>query len=135
MNGRLDAEQMAAKAEAAWDQMESIRRQRWQQSVGQRETPGDLVQLLRDRAYGCKIPDPLVEEAADEIERLRSRLRLVDAVIRSGDVAALTDAEREAIGDVAGFLLGFSEIGIKAETCQVLVEVADTLRGLLDRLR
>ena len=31
----------------------------------------DLVQRLRDRAYGCKIPDPLVEEAADEIERLR----------------------------------------------------------------
>ena len=32
----------------------------------------DLVQRLRDRAYGCKIPDPLVEEAADEIERLRA---------------------------------------------------------------
>ena len=29
----------------------------------------DLVQRLRDRAYGCKIPDPLVEEAADEPPR------------------------------------------------------------------
>ena len=34
----------------------------------------DLVQRLRDRAYGSKIPDPLVEEAADEIERLRAAL-------------------------------------------------------------
>jgi hypothetical protein len=40
----------------------------------------NLVQRLRDRAYGCKVPDPLVEEAADEIDRLR-----------------LTDAEREAV--------------------------------------
>lgn len=30
-----------------------------------------LVQRLRDRAYSFKVPDPLVEEAANEIERLR----------------------------------------------------------------
>jgi hypothetical protein len=34
----------------------------------------DLVQRLRDRAYSFKAPDPLVEEAADEIERLRTML-------------------------------------------------------------
>ena len=30
-----------------------------------------LVQRLRDRAYSFKAPDPLMEEAANEIERLR----------------------------------------------------------------
>ena len=32
----------------------------------------DLVTRLRDRAYSCKVPDALCEEAATEIERLRS---------------------------------------------------------------
>ena len=32
----------------------------------------DLVHRLRDRSYAHKFPDPLSEEAADEIERLRS---------------------------------------------------------------
>lgn len=41
---------------------------------------GDLVTRLRDRAYSFKAPDPLLEEAANEIERLR-----------------VTDEEREAI--------------------------------------
>lgn len=31
----------------------------------------DLVTRLRDRAYSFKAPDPLSEEAADEIERLQ----------------------------------------------------------------
>jgi hypothetical protein len=43
----------------------------------------------------------LILDLANEIDRLRlkcwQRLRLQDAVIRSGTVAALTDAEREAI--------------------------------------
>jgi hypothetical protein len=42
-------------------------------------TENDLAQRLRGRAYSG-LPDPLSEQAADEIERLR-----------------LTDAEREAI--------------------------------------
>jgi hypothetical protein len=33
--------------------------------------PDPLVQRLRDRAYAFKAPDPLSEEAAAEIERLR----------------------------------------------------------------
>lgn len=36
-------------------------------------------------------------EAAAEIDRLRSIVRLQDAAIRSGDTLALTEAEREAI--------------------------------------
>ena len=59
---------------------------------------GDLVQRLRDRAYGSKIPDPLVEEAADEIERLRPAYatavqRLASEIAR----LRLTDEEREAV--------------------------------------
>ena len=64
----------------------------------------DLVQRLRDRAYGCKIPDPLVEEAADEIDRLR-----------------LTDAERRALE----FAIGVYPLDDS---------IPDTLRGLLERL-
>lgn len=35
-----------------------------------------LVDRLRDRAFAFKAPDPLIEEAADEIERLRQFGRL-----------------------------------------------------------
>jgi hypothetical protein len=35
--------------------------------------PCNLVDRLRDRAYASKPPDPLVEEAANEIERPRKR--------------------------------------------------------------
>jgi len=62
----------------------------------------------------------LMDEAAGEIDRLRSRLRLQDAVIRSGDVACLTHAEREAL-EIA---IGLDDSG----------PMAATLRGLLDRV-
>ena len=94
-------------ADAAWNQMESVRRRRWQQSVGQRETPGDLVQRLRDRAYSG-LPDRLSEQAANEIERLR-----------------LTDAEREAVEYFAAF---------HASPRAGDARSAATLRGLLERL-
>jgi hypothetical protein len=51
----------------------------------------DLVSRLRDRSYAFKARDPLVEEAADEIERLRSLTRFQDRV------ACLTEGEREAV--------------------------------------
>lgn len=41
-----------------------------------------------------------------EIERLESRLRFADAVIRSGDVAALTVDERKAITEASDFYVG-----------------------------
>lgn len=91
-------------AKAAWDQLDMIRRQRWQQSVCPRATPGDLVQRLRDRAYSG-LPDPLSEQAADEIERLH-----------------LTAAER----DVVEFVVAEGRVACGAE--------ADILRGMLERL-
>jgi hypothetical protein len=64
-----------------------------------------LVQRLRDRAYSFKAPDPLVEEAANEIERLR-----------------LTAVEREALE----FVVAEGRVACQHE--------GDILRGLLDRL-
>ena len=72
-------------AQAAWDQMESIRRSRWQQSVG--------------------TPDPLLEAAAAEIERLR-----------------LTAVEREALE----FVVAEGRVACEHE--------ADILRSMLARL-
>ena len=68
----------------------------------------DLVSLLRTwvhAVHAAPVSD-LLDEAADEIERLKSRLRFCDAVIRSGDVAALTDAERSAIKEASEFYIG-----------------------------
>ena len=83
----------------------------------------DIVERLRDRAYSSKIPDSLVEEAAGEIEKLRQRLRLQDAVIRGGTVAALTDEERAAI-----------RASIADDELMHHHARAATLRGLLERL-
>lgn len=66
--------------------------------------PRDIVERLRDRAY-AGLPDPLLAEAADEIERLRS------GAVSDRETVTLADAEREAYE-----------------------EIAATLRGLLDRL-
>jgi DNA helicase IV len=67
-----------------------------------------LVQRLRDRAYSFKAPDPLVEEAANEIERLR-----------------LTDEEREAIEFKAAHCVTVAD--------QMHQRCAVTLRRLLER--
>jgi len=82
---------------------------------------GDLVQRLRDRAYSG-LPDPLSEEAADEIERLRPAYatavqRLASEIAR----LRLTDEEREAIEDAAAELTPGP--------------IAATLRGLLERTK
>ena len=66
------------------------------------------------------------EEYRAEIERLKSRLRFCDAVIRSGDVAALTDNEREAVENC---ICASERIGDDWSDKQ-----AATLRGLLERL-
>ena len=59
----------------------------------------DLVDRLRRwvHAVDAGWSSDLMDEAADEIERLRHRLRFADAVIRSGDAATLTDSERKAV--------------------------------------
>ena len=93
---------------------------------------GDLVQRLRYRAYGFKIPDPLVEEAADEIERLRPAYatavqRLASEIAR----LRLTDAEREALEAAIGWIESPS-VGDEAMPEDYL-PITATLRGLLDR--
>jgi hypothetical protein len=42
----------------------------------------DLVNRLRDRAYGSKVPDPLLEQAADELVRLHGEVVLWTAAAR-----------------------------------------------------
>lgn len=69
----------------------------------------------------------LIFEQEAEIERLKSRLRFCDAVIRSGDVAALTEAERHALTDAAEAY----EYDRDDSEC---VKIAATLRALLERL-
>jgi hypothetical protein len=63
----------------------------------------------------------IMDEAAKEIERLRSLVRFQDGVIRSGDVACLTSDEREAIG------LAMSK--------RLDLDAIFTLRSLLERTK
>jgi len=91
----------------------------------------DLVQRLRDRAYSGKATDTLVEEAAKEIESLRtalSRIASQDATfsVIGGNYIVdveplLTDAEREAVKLAAEWFAA--------------VPIGDTLRGLLERTK
>lgn len=85
------------------------------QSVGACKLPGmnDLVQRLRDRAYATRAGDPLCEEAAAEIERLR-----------------LTDAERVAIC-LALATFDNDETPDAGQNA----EAAAVLHGLLERVR
>lgn len=82
----------------------------------------DIVERLRSWVYTDSLY-ATAREAADEIERLRHRVRFADAVIRSGAVATLTEAERDAVETAA----------CEAEAHQHLVRAA-TLRALLSRL-
>lgn len=88
----------------------------------------DIVDRLRSWVYTDSLY-ATAQEAAGEIERLRSRLRFVDAVIRSGDVAALTDAERGAV-EAAIDILACND-GV-LDDCS---SIAATMRGLLERLK
>ena len=81
----------------------------------------DIVEKLRSWVYTDSLYATAIE-AAEEIERLRSRVRFVESVIRSGDVASLTDAEREA---VEWAVSAARNVEHPAET---------TLLGLLERL-
>ena len=74
-------------------------------------------------------PRAMLLLAADEIERLRSRLRIQDAAIRSGDVATLTDAEREAIERACRLIAATMPY-----ESQQGAEDYQALRGLLERL-
>lgn len=84
----------------------------------------DIIERIKGLRY-VHVPQAsqLFEEAVAEIERLRSLVRFQDGVIRSGDVACLTQAEREAIAGA-----------IEAEHGRGSWRWADTLRTLLERL-
>ena len=87
---------------------------------------------MAGRAYADNIVgEPAVTAAmhrmADEIDRLRSLTRFQDRVIRSGDTACLTDAEREAVRFALGRLYGTLRGN---EECNH----ADALQGLLERM-
>jgi hypothetical protein len=84
----------------------------------------DITTRLRTHDANAVPASDLMDEAAGEIDRLRSRLRLQDAVIRSGDVACLTQAEREA--------LEWAIVWVQSSTPNGYCP--DALRGLLDRL-
>lgn len=75
----------------------------------------DLVHQLRSRSYSFKIPDPLCEQAADEIERLQ-----------------LTQLEREAISAGLGALEAMYEDGPPVSRA-VYSSYGPTLRELLRR--
>ena len=94
----------------------------------------DLVQRLRDRAYGSKIPDPLVEEAAAEIERLRSQPcpYVTGRVTKYCTLSSptLTDAEREAVDRAR---IALRDMDHNAMTMQQ-IEDYESLCGLLLRL-
>lgn len=78
----------------------------------------------RRAKYGSK----LTEGLANEVEKLRGIIRLQDAAIRSGDTAALTTAEREAVELAIAALCGSQDIGDTDG-----LDAAAALRELLDR--
>lgn len=86
----------------------------------------DIVERLRAWCHDINaVPaSDIMDEAANEIESLRHRVRFADAVIRSGDVATLTAPEKEAI-----------QASIDFEQCRGATSWAATLRGLLERMK
>ena len=90
----------------------------------------DILTELRQRGAAIERhgeTDWTYDDAADEIERLRSLTRFQDGVIRSGNTACLTQAERDDLA-CAVSRLESDPNGPRD------LQVADTLRGLLERL-
>lgn len=88
----------------------------------------DIVERIRGLRYiHVPVASQLFEEAAGEIEKLRQRLQLADAALRS-DLPTLTDAERTAIESMQAVC----EIGVVVEKSPLM---AATLRGLLERMK
>ena len=83
----------------------------------------DIVDRIRGLRYvHVPVASQLFEEAVTEIEKLRTLTRFQDRVIRSGDVACLTQEEREAIESCI--------------FCQAIPQrVAVVLRKLVERMK
>jgi hypothetical protein len=93
----------------------------------------DLVERLVGVAeFVVGEPRAALYEAVKEIERLRSLTRFQDGVIRSGDVACLTDLERASITRAIETLRGIEYLD--AFSVENDATAAATLRGLLERL-
>jgi hypothetical protein len=90
--------------------------------------PDDLVDRLRDRAYAFQAKDPLLEQAANEIERLRSVTKPLPKEKRAEHSLRLTDEEREAIEKAISRELDCDWYG-GPEPARVV-----TLRSLLERM-
>jgi hypothetical protein len=69
------------------------------------------------------------ENTEGEIEKLRHRLRIQDAVIRSGNVAALTDEERKALEYGISEADAYDRVGLEDAKHAGIV-----FRALLERL-
>ena len=85
--------------------------------------PATLVERLRESVRACRAIDrsQLLEEAADEIERLRNNAAAyTDGISASCKSKTLTDAEQKAITEASDFYVG-TRTGV-------------TLRNLLERL-
>jgi|LakMenE01Jun11ns_1017448.scaffolds.fasta_scaffold9945457_5 hypothetical protein len=90
----------------------------------------DIVERLRrEIAREPQLGDTL-EEAASEIEKLRSLTRFQDGVIRSGDVATLATDERIAVQHAADTFGAFG-FDNDDETC---ARIQMTLISLIERL-
>lgn len=89
---------------------------------------GDIVQRLRVWGGGYSGNNPECEEdcdeAANEIEKLRSLTRFQDRVIRSTDVAYLTQAEKTLL----------TAITSEPDYYGLTETEATVMRGLLNRL-
>lgn len=94
----------------------------------------DIVQRLRDSATQARALDrsDLLNEAANEIDKLRQRLRLADAALRS-DSPTLTDAERASMTRAIETLEGVDYM--EAFRTENDATAAATLRGLMERLQ
>ncbi len=66
----------------------------------------DIVQRLRDRAFAFKSPDPLLEEAADEIERLRN------GAVESRESVPVTEPMSKEKRAEVSFMLTDAERGV-----------------------
>lgn len=88
----------------------------------------DIVERLRrwTHAVDAAPASDLMDEAADEIERLRCLARFHERALRNGVTAALSDEEREAVEWFANY--GFSDDGVPGR-------MAATIRGLLERFK
>lgn len=95
----------------------------------------DIVTRLRDRAYSFKAPDPLLEEAANEIERLRWKAKTSESAARyaSDRKPTLTPEEREAVKTAAGATaIWMADNGVTED--ESMRRAIITIRGLLERL-